>query len=1015
MKIRNINLSALTILRCLCVFALIATCARCWLVTGESALAPVAQKDFSFGYWLNGWRKAPTDSSPDLLCIESGYYGFMLDVADLTKARFGLLNDNFDYTQALAYGSRRLQWISPAELKIELKVNNTTYRAVSCRAGTSRDVKRLQDVRLWESGRFVQHFDLLDLKFKDDAGNELSCYGVLDLVAWPGSLTLTSELTPSLVYANGPNLGVSGNSLCVIDAPLDIPHSPAIDPETITVECWVNMPATLESDTHGWLICKNENEWKEGNYGFIYNNGKVTSVLNIGGGKQNQHQIKQAHGSLTPDVWHHLALSYDGKTMSFYLDGRLQGAETIGRIRTPGTGLLRIGKRADGSLSVVSALYDQVHVWDRALSAEEIAGHAANPAQLPSKMGLTFEKNFDEGPVIASPAWTDAEMSVRLKSDSLEWHAETRVAGVWKAGERQQVTLTCDLRNDRRSEKDISIHVSAPNNQTFPVTFENRFNCNVTRVANLKRTWETASAEIRNYDEFNIVLENAGEESRIVPFLLDFVRPANITGLCPILCDENGVPTGIPVQLSKNWHYFPIGPYLRAYALLPAQSGKTTYKMRIPYGFYGTLPTASHSQLSLVGYGRNGRWDQMAIGCWGETLCLDMDMSCTDVAITDVRCLMLRNGLNGKKWGWTDAGWGGDWLSAEGRNGDKLLFNELKTAYLAHGPCLTDVRYDGHYGAGREVNLKAQVQTLRTDDYARTFQTFSYTFDKNISVKKGCLFKVGGTGSLVTPQIAYGNGNGLIEERAVPKNLKPNELFADKVTLSGDGPWWVAFPGAVPMDGQDWGTGSRSLIIRSYQATIDGRKYTNPTISMPVHNVQKDGRLDLDLLLMPPAGVAEFKPGDAVKLDVELITLPRVADDYYGPNESFRKHIAENPRSWKTTYREAKGNDLKIQVAGGTKLNNYPIVIQADKPEVKVEIEGGIGFVPIRFEGLKSANDYALYQSVGGKQIKLDQSVHGNDYWQTDFDVKSNSFKMTFNLPLDGLGKSEWILKKLNR
>ena len=101
----------------------------------------------------------------------------------------------------------------------------------------------------------------------------------------------------------------------------------------------------------------------------------------------------------------------------------------------------------------------------------------------------------------------------------------------------------------------------------------------------------------------------------------------------------------------------------------------------------------------------------------------------------------------------------------------------------------------------------------------------------------GWLFKMGRTGRLVTPQIAYGNTSGLIAEHSVPMNLKPDELFVDKVTLSGDGPWWVAFPGAIHTSGRDWGTGSRALVIRSYRAQFNGKTYSRPTISLPVNSL----------------------------------------------------------------------------------------------------------------------------------------------------------------------------------
>jgi hypothetical protein len=221
----------------------------------------------------------------------------------------------------------------------------------------------------------------------------------------------------------------------------------------------------------------------------------------------------------------------------------------------------------------------------------------------------------------------------------------------------------------------------------------------------------------------------------------------------------------------------------------------------------------------------------------------------------------------------------------------------------------------------------------------------------------------------------------------------------------------VAFPGAVHTGGKDWGTGCRALVIRSYRARFGDKTFNRPTISFPVHGIQKDGRCDLDLLLVPPEGVTEFKPGDTVEMDLEWITLPRVADDYYGPNEAFRNHLAANPRSWKTVYREARGNDLGVTVEGGEVVHTYPIIIRALQPEITVDIRNGVGAVPIRFDGLETPMGYVLYRDVQGRLVPLDQSVHGNDYWQTAYDTGSNTYQMSFNLPLDGLESSKWVFR----
>ena len=66
--------------------------------------------------------------------------------------------------------------------------------------------------------------------------------------------------------------------------------------------------------------------------------------------------------------------------------------------------------------------------------------------------------------------------------------------------------------------------------------------------------------------------------------------------------------------------------------------------------------------------------------------------------------------------------------------------------------------------------------------------------------------------------------------------------------------------------------------------------------------------------------------------------------------------------------------------------------------------------VPIRFQGLKSSDGYRLYQVVNGKRVKFDQSVHGNDFWQTDYDALADTYTVTYNVPLDGLAESKWIL-----
>lgn len=146
-------------------------------------------------------------------------------------------------------------------------------------------------------------------------------------------------------------------------------------------------------------------------------------------------------------------------------------------------------------------------------------------------------------------------------------------------------------------------------------------------------------------------------------------------------------------------------------------------------------------------------------------------------------------------------------------------------------------------------------------------------------------------------------------------------------------------------------------------------------------------------------------------MDIELFTLHARAEDYYGEDEEYIKHLEANPMSYKTAQREALGNDLEVLVQGGELLRNYPVEILAKASEVAVGIQGGIGLVPLRIEGVKSG-DYSLYEILeDGKRVKLDQSVAGNDYYQLEYIKATNTYTYVYNLPLN-MAKTKWILAK---
>jgi len=638
------------------------------------------------------------------------------------------------------------------------------------------------------------------------------------------------------------------------------------------------------------------------------------------------------------------------------------------------------------------------------------------------------------------PSWT---ASVCLKLGE-EWMTEPQCLEYSSSPTNQEVSLKCDCCPSKDDEapttlqEDVTFQVhnhSAPC-QTFDVTYDDHFSCFVVDIPKPTRKFKINYTDIRNADIFQVDVDDSSSMNKkeSIPILFHLNPAANITGLVPMIWmkeEEDGrensskyAPSGIPIQTSKNWHYGEMGAYLRAYTLIPANLQQ--FQFRVYYGFYGPLCSASHANLSLVGwpkytdYATAGRWEQLAIGCFGETFCFDIELTATTQTITDVRALMVQGKTN-KKWQWTNAGWGGDWLAVYGAGGRKLMLGGVKAAYLSQGPCLTEVKYSGYYGssAAKQVDLDATVYTTRSNDYARTMQSLRYTFNNTVAFtnnQKGqggcCLYRMGGPcpwEGWYCCKVALGNREGLIEDIEMPTDLQLNAFFVDRRPLTGSGPWWIAFPDSGFGDDKhlgEKGIAWKCLVIRSFEAKIDEEEQpscTVPHVSLFVREKKPNPcEYYIDAMLTPPPDVDEFQEGDSVSFDVEWVTIPYDAESYYGDDEAFRKHLQENPKSWKTALREAIGNDLSVDCEGGQVTRTYPIIIKTTEPVVTVTIEGGVSALPIRFEGLDSRK-YRLCNSNNADCC--------DKWYEASYNPQNQTYSLTFNLQLDEKPSPTWILQ----
>jgi len=610
-------------------------------------------------------------------------------------------------------------------------------------------------------------------------------------------------------------------------------------------------------------------------------------------------------------------------------------------------------------------------------------------------------------------AWSSTSISMQLK----DWSVMKDIGGDW-SDQSKSISLTCNMNIDHRGSirEEISIIVSLEENPV-QVNYSDKFNCYFASLPPTNRKFATGYTDIRDYDDFLVKVTNSSSETVYAPFIQFISVPANVTGMAPIVCSTDGVPTGIPIQISKNWHYPALRDYAYFFTFLPVQAGSNVeYIIRVAYGFYGDIPSASHAQLSLIGYSiYTGRWEQLAVGCFGETFCIDPETSIAVATITDVRGLMLRNGSEARKWGWTTCGNGGDWLMAfHIGSGRQFWINSLKTAYMSHGPCLTDVRYQGSYGDARQIEFTVRVRTVRTDDYSRTFLSMTYAVNDTVSFGKNGYFHMVRCHGFYTRDIAVGHGRGMLfEKKDVPENLEQGEIFIPDTMLEGSGPWWVSYPQNEIWYPTTMGVGTKHFVIRSFEAKIDTRCYNKPTLSF--HNYQEVTKQKapikrkscLDCLIRPPEGVTKLNRGDSVSLEVMWMTTATVAENYYGPNQQLRSFLNIKPKSWEIVFREVNYNyNNGVIVEGGEMESKYPLKVLVTSDTVNIAIKGGLGGYPMEFYGLTHIN-YALFQIVNEAETPLEQTEK-NDFWQTDFDTVHGKYTMIFTPVLGRLYETNW-------
>lgn len=237
-------------------------------------------------------------------------------------------------------------------------------------------------------------------------GNANDIIGTNDGILENG-VTFTEGVVGEAFHFNGSNQDVQ------------IPYSISLEPTNITVECWVKLDAlaspVAEYPGLQYIVFKQNS--RGGNFeGYDLEKNRIDGqdVFRFQVTSVDGQQVPAASTTIPqPGVWYHLAGTYDGSAVKIYVNGVLEGTNVAGFPMNYGTEPVYFGTTGEGYDGRLEGALDEVSIYNRALSAGEIAAiyQAGSNGKCPPSHSTGT--HFDWSP-IASPKFRDMPFAVTI-------------------------------------------------------------------------------------------------------------------------------------------------------------------------------------------------------------------------------------------------------------------------------------------------------------------------------------------------------------------------------------------------------------------------------------------------------------------------------------------------------------------------------------------------------------------------------------------------------------------------
>jgi Secretion system C-terminal sorting domain len=505
-------------------------------------------------------------------------------------------------------------------------------------------------------------------------------------------------------------------------------------------------------------------------------------------------------------------------------------------------------------------------------------------------------------------------------------------------------------------------------------------------------------------------IQNTQNTDKRVRLCFRQIPGPNIVGFSSMLRNPNGDPSGIPLQISKNWHtsydMLYSGTWIREYTevIVPSNSVLNIDYTRIG-AKWGRIYGAFSHQLSVVGAGvSRGGWLEAGLGSFGENITHSPDYEYGNSNICDYRPFLVTNrnyGGTSTECFWTGNAGGMDLCFYNNSSGTRIYQSQVKTRFKKYGPNLTETSISA-YSDDNKLKLDYTFQLNRSDDYVRVYYKIKIKALANTSFTRFDIFQLGSDNYNYrkAQSLAYGNDAGLLGQ-FTPNNLGTNNYTTPEIALSGTNPWiwsgdgkFTEAPGGISIETNN------AIIIRSYTALLNGQVSNTPYFRER-SNASAQTLKPTQYCLVPPPNLTSFAQGDSIELLLEAVCLPKQTTDYYGPNVNFTQALTQYGNTWELLYREVLGN--RIAASSETNLinTNYPLTVTTINNTGLVTITGGKGYVPIVFKGLTNITDPKLWKLRNNSWELVDQTNYGKDFWQTEYDETTGLFELIYNVNQD--------------